>query len=101
MNNTPPFSFLESIASRFQPPVWVVDEGQQRLVLFLNHVLMQEKAAQDRLVRQKGRVVHVKWGLFAIDLIVTAAGLVDRAPPAAKPDLLLSLAPESPLAVVQ
>ena len=101
MNNTPPFSFLETLASRFQPPVWVVDEGQQRLVLFLNHVLMQEKAAQDRLVRQKGRVVHVKWGLFAIDLIVTPAGLVDRAPPAAKPHLLLSLAPESPLAVVQ
>jgi ubiquinone biosynthesis accessory factor UbiJ len=101
MTNTPPFSFLDSIASRFQPPVWVVDEGQQRLVLFLNHVLMQEKAAQDRLVRQKGRIVHAKWGLFAIDLIVTAAGLVDRAPPASKPDLLLSLAPESPLAVVQ
>jgi ubiquinone biosynthesis accessory factor UbiJ len=101
MTNTPPFSFLDSIASRFQPPVWVVDEGQQRLVLFLNHVLMQEKAAQDRLKRQKGRIVHVKWGLFAIDLIVTAAGLVDRAPPGAKPDLLLSLAPESPLAVVQ
>jgi ubiquinone biosynthesis accessory factor UbiJ len=101
MTNTPPFSFLDSLVSRFQPPVWLVDEGQQRLVLFLNHVLMQEKAAQDRLVRQKGRVVHVKWGLFAIDLIVTAAGLVDRAPPASKPDLLLSLAPESPLAVVQ
>ena len=101
MNNTPPFSFLESLASRFQPPVWVVDEGQQRLVLFLNHVLMQEKVAQDRLVRQKGRVVHVKWGLFAIDLIVTPAGLVDRAAPGAKPDLLLSLAPESPFAVVQ
>ena len=101
MNNTPPSSFLESIASRFQPPAWVVDEGQQRLVLFLNHVLMQEKPAQDRLMRQKGRVIHVKWGLFAIDLIVTAAGLVDRAPPSAKSDLLLSLAPESPLAVVQ
>ena len=38
---TSPFSFLESIATRFQPPAWVVDEGQQRLVLFLNHVLMQ------------------------------------------------------------
>jgi ubiquinone biosynthesis accessory factor UbiJ len=101
MTNTPPFSFFDSLASRFQPPAWVIDEGQQRLVLFLNHVLMQEKAAQDRLVRQKGRVVHVKWGLFAIDLIVTAAGLVDRAAPGAKPDLLLSLAPESPLAVVQ
>ena len=101
MNNTSPFSFLESIATRFQPPAWVVDEGQQRLVLFLNHVLLQEKQAQDRLLRQKGRVVHLRWGLFAIDLIVTPAGLVDRAPAVAKPDLVLSVAAESPLAVVQ
>lgn len=101
MNTTSPFSFLESIATRFQPPAWAVDEGQQRLVLFLNHVLLQEKQAQDRLLRQKGRVVHVRWGLFAIDLVVTPAGLVDRAPPAAKPDLVLSLAPESPWGVLQ
>ncbi|MGH6640378.1 MAG: ubiquinone biosynthesis accessory factor UbiJ [Polaromonas sp.] len=101
MNNTSPFSFLESLVSRFQPPAWVVDEGQHRLVLFLNHVLMQEQQAQDRLVRQKGRVIHVRWGLFAIDLVVTPAGLVDRAPPSAKPDLVLSVATESPLAVMQ
>lgn len=101
MNNTSPFSFLESIATRFQPPAWVVDEGQQRLVLFLNHVLMQENQAQDRLLHQKGRVVHLKWGLFAIELIVTPAGLADRAPAFAKPDLVLSVAAESPLAVVR
>ncbi len=101
MNTTSPFSFLESIATRFQPPAWAVDEGQQRLVLFLNHVLLQEKQAQDRLLRQKGRVIHVRWGLFAIDLIVTPAGLVDRALPVAKPDLVLSLAPESPWGVLQ
>lgn len=101
MNNTSPFSFLESIATRFQPPAWVVDEGQQRLVLFLNHVLLQEKQAQERLLRQKDRVVHLRWGLFAIDLIVTPAGLADRAPAFSKPDLVLSVAAESPLAVVQ
>jgi ubiquinone biosynthesis accessory factor UbiJ len=101
MNNTSPFSFLESVASRFQPPAWVVDEGQRRLVLFLNHVLLQEKEAQDRLLRQKGRVVHLRWGIFALDLIVTPAGLVDRAPPAAQPDLLLSVAAESPLVIMQ
>ncbi|MDB5930318.1 MAG: hypothetical protein JWR60_2025 [Polaromonas sp.] len=101
MNNTSPFSFLQSIATRFQPPAWVVDEGQQRLVLFLNHVLLQEKQAQERLLKQKGRVVHARWALFAIDLIVTPAGLVDRAPSGNKPDLVLSIAPESPLAVVQ
>ncbi len=101
MNNTSPFSFLESIVNRFQPPAWVVDEGQQRLVLFLNHILLQEKQAQARLLRQKGRVVHLQWGLFAIDLVVTPAGLADRAPPFSKPDLVLSVAAESPLAVVQ
>ena len=101
MNNTSPFSFLESIATRFQPPAWVVDEGQQRLVLFVNHVLMQEKQAQDRLLQQKGRVVQFRWGLFAIDLIVTPAGLTDRAPALSKPDLVLSVAAESPLSVVQ
>ena len=101
MNNTFPFSFLESIATRLQPPLWVVDEGQQRLVLFLNHVLMQEKAAQDRLLRQKGRVVQINIGLFAIDLVVTPAGLVDRAMPGAKVDLELSVPVDSPLTVLQ
>ncbi|HQS31469.1 hypothetical protein [Polaromonas sp.] len=101
MNNTFPFSFLESLANRFQPPSWVVDEGQQRLVLFLNHVLMQEKAAQDRLARQKGRVVHLRVGLFAIDLLVTPAGLLDRAPPGAKADLQLAVPVDSPFTVLQ
>jgi ubiquinone biosynthesis protein UbiJ len=101
MNNSSPFPSLESIAGRFQPPAWLVDEGQQRLVLFLNHVLMQEKQAQDRLLRQKGRVVHIQWGLFALYLVVTPAGLVDRAPASSKPDLLLSVATASPVVIMQ
>ena len=101
MNTTSPFSFLESIAARFQPPAWVVDEAQQRLILFLNHVLMQEKEAQDRLARKKGSVLHVRWGLFEMDLLITPAGLADRAPPAAKPDLLVSVTTDSPLTLVQ
>jgi ubiquinone biosynthesis protein UbiJ len=101
MNTTSPFSFLESLATRLQPPEWVVEEGQQRIVLFLNHVLMQEKQATDRLQRQKGRVVQIKMGLFVIDLIVTPAGLVDRAPALAKPDLQLSVAMDSPKTIVQ
>jgi ubiquinone biosynthesis protein UbiJ len=79
----------------------MVDEGQQRLVLFLNHVLMQEKQAQERLLRHKGRVVHARWGVFALDLIVTPAGLVDRALPSARADLLLTVETESPLTVAQ
>ncbi len=101
MNTSSPFSFLESIATRFQPPAWVVDEAQQRLVLFLNHVVMQEKEAQERLARKKGSVLHVRWGLFAMDILITPAGLLDRAPPAAKPDLLISVAADSPAVVLQ
>jgi len=101
MNNTFPFLFLESLATRFQPPAWVVSETQQRLVLFLNHVLMQEKEAQDRLARKKGSVVHIRWGLFALDLLITPAGLLDKANPAAKPDLAMTLAVDSPVTLLQ
>ena len=101
MNNTFPFSFLESIATRFQPPAWAVSETQQRLVLFLNHVLMQEKEAQDRLARKKGSVLHIRWGLFELDLLITPAGLLDKASSAAKPDLLIAVAVDSPLNAMQ
>ena len=101
MTNTFPFSFLESIATRFQPPAWVVSETQQRLVLFLNHVLMQEKEAQDRLARKKGSVLHIRWGLFALDLLITPAGLLDKASTAAKPDLLIAVAVDSPMTLLQ
>lgn len=92
---------MQSIASRFQPPAWVVDETQQRLILFLNHVLMQEKEAQDRLARKKGSVLQVRWGLFAMDLLITPAGLFDRASPSAKSDLLVSVAADTPGVVIQ
>ena len=101
MNNTFPFPFGQSIADRFKPPAWVVAETQKRLVLFLNHVLMQEKEAQDRLARKKGSVLHIRWGLFELDLLVTAAGLLDCAPPGAKPDLLVAVTANSPVSVLQ
>ena len=101
MTNTFPFSFLESIATRIQPPVWMVNETQQRLVLFLNHVLMQEKEAQDRLARKKGSVLHIRWGLFKLDLLITPAGLLDRADPVAKPDLLVAVAADTPIVLLQ
>ena len=101
MNNTSPFSFLQSLARRFQAPAWLIDEGQQKIVLLLNHVLMQEKEAQNRLLRKKGSVIHIRWGLFELDLVITPAGLVDRAKPAAKPDLLLAVTAESPVVVLQ
>ena len=105
MNTSSPFSFLKSFVNRLQPPAWLVDEGQQRLVLFLNHVLMAEKEAQDRLRRKKGNVIEIRWGIFAIDLLITPAGLFDRAfvnaDTPSKADLLVSIAVDSTLTVVQ
>jgi ubiquinone biosynthesis protein UbiJ len=101
-----PFSWLEGFLPNLplpniQPPAWAVDEAQRRIVLLLNHVLMQEREAMSRLARQKDRVVLMQWRSFAIQLIATPAGLLDRAPAEAKPDLVLVVTESSPLALAQ
>ena len=89
-----PFSFLT-------PPVWAIDEAQRRIVLLLNHILIQEKEATSRLARQKGRVVLMQWRFFAMKLIATPAGLLDLADPAVLPDLTLVVTQDSPIAIAQ
>ena len=101
MNTSSPFSFLESFVKQLQPPPWLVAEGQQRLVLLLNHVLMQEKEAQSRLARKKGSVIRAQWGSFELDLLITPAGLTDRAPVGAPADLTLIIAEQAPWALAQ
>jgi ubiquinone biosynthesis accessory factor UbiJ len=96
-----PLNFLQSLLGSIRPPDWVVDELQNRLVLFLNHVLMQEPAAQDRLKRQKGKPVRIQWGDFHLTLAPTAAGLLERCDPAAKPELSVTLTQTSPLELAQ
>lgn len=93
--------FFERAGKVLQPPVWMVDEVQQRVVLFLNHVLMQEDEAMARLSRQKGRVVLAQWRGFAIQFMATPAGLLERAPPGAWVDLTLTITEESPLGLAQ
>ncbi len=61
----------------FTPPAWAVAEVQQRVVLLLNHVLMQEPVARDRLQRQKGRQVQVRWRDQVFQCCFTPAGLVE------------------------
>jgi ubiquinone biosynthesis protein UbiJ len=100
-----PFPFLDTLFERLrgglQPPSWMVEEIQRRLVLLLNHVLMQESEAQARLARQAGRVVEARWRIFVVRLAATPAGLLDLAPPAATPDLTLTLTEESPWELAQ
>lgn len=100
-----PFPFLDGLfrqlSNGLKPPTWLVEEMQRRLVLMLNHVLMQEPEAQARLARQTGRVVEAQWRSFTMRLVATPAGLLDLAVPSAAPDLTLTLTEESPWQLAQ
>lgn len=100
-----PFPFLEDVfqkvSTQLQPPPWAVQEVQRRIVLLLNHVLMQEPEAMARLARQKGRVVLFHWREFEFKLQLTPAGLLDLAASDTPSDLTLSVTEPSPLALVQ
>lgn len=82
-------------------PAWAVDEASRRIVLMLNHVLMQEPEATRRLLQRKGQVALIKWGSIAIKFVVTPAGLLDLAEAAAAPDLTLQVVQESALDILQ
>jgi ubiquinone biosynthesis protein UbiJ len=105
MATSSPGSFFDGLFERvgqaLQPPPWVVDEVQRRLVLLLNHVLQQEPEAQARLRRQAGRLVEAHWRGFHIRLKATPAGLLDLGPPGVQPDLTLTLTESSPAALAQ
>lgn len=95
-----PFSFLEGFLKGLpkpQPPAWAIEETHRRLVLLINHVLMQEPQAMERLVRQKGRTILAQWREFYFRLTVTPAGLFDLATTGQEPDLTLLVTQDSPL----
>lgn len=96
-----PLGFLQSLLASIHPPEWVVDELQNRVVLFLNHVLMQEPQAQERLRRQRGKPVKVQWGGFHLTLSATPAGLLERPLAGCTPELTVTLTQTSPLALAQ
>ncbi|MEJ6024299.1 hypothetical protein [Ramlibacter sp. PS4R-6] len=86
----------------FQPPPWLVDEVQRRVVLLINHVLMQESEAQARLVRQAGKSVQASWRSFSMRLAATPAGLFEVVGDSGTPaDLTLTLTETSPFQLAQ
>ena len=93
--------FLQNFSLPFTPPAWAIDEAHRRIVLLLNHVLMQEPQAMERLVRQKGSVVRMQWRSMTFMVMVTPAGLLDVATTDAQADLALVITQESPLAIAQ
>ena len=98
----PPEGLIQGVLGALRPPAWVVDELQNRLVLFLNHVLQQEPAATDRLRRQAGKALKLQWGDIHLTLAPTRAGLLERIDPAqATPELTVTLTQASPLDIAQ
>jgi ubiquinone biosynthesis accessory factor UbiJ len=96
-----PLGFLQSLLGNIRPPEWAVDELQNRVVLFLNHVLMQEPQAQQRLRRQQGKPVRVRWGDFHLTLAPTPAGLLERPAGDRQPELHVTLTQTSPFAIAR
>ena len=100
-----PFSWLQQLGGRLpRPPAapdWLVQGVQHRLVLVLNHVLMQEPQAMQRLARQQGRVARVQWRGFFMAVQVTPAGLLDLAPMGAAADLRVELIQPSPFGLAR
>src|SRR5690349_15769820 len=92
---------FDRVGQALQPPPWMVQEMQRRLVLLLNHVLQQEPEAQARLKRQAGRLVEAHWRQFSVRLLATPAGLLDLAAVGQAADLTLTVAEESPFALAQ
>jgi ubiquinone biosynthesis protein UbiJ len=105
MNNESPFSLfasdLKNIAMDIRPPECLIKDIQDKLVLFLNHVLIQEPLATERMKRHGNACVHLKWRHLTWCLKFTPAGLLNTVDPAITPDLRIELADESPLAVLE
>ncbi len=100
-----PFSILDrlaqSLGTEFKAPAWAIDEAQRRVVLLLNHILMQEPAAMERLLRYKGSVLRLQWRSFSIPFLVTPAGLLDVGADSATPDLRITVVDEAVGSIAQ
>lgn len=100
-----PFSIFEGFVQNFDlpltPPKWAIDETQRRLILLLNHILMQEPLAMDRLKRQSGNLVMAKWRDFEFPVTITPAGLFDLGTGAGQADLSFTVTEPSPFQLAQ
>jgi ubiquinone biosynthesis protein UbiJ len=100
-----PLAEISAQVSQFvlnlQPPVWLIQELQDKLVIVINHVLSQEPEAVERLRRQKGRCMEVSWRNHRFQCFITPAGLLERKDNHPSIDLRVHVNEESPLALLQ
>ncbi len=105
MKNSPSLAELaaqfSSALMHLQPPAVLIEGAQDRVLLVVNHVLMQEPAAMTRLRRQQNRTLQISWRQLQLSCRITPAGLLERTGLQNSPDLCLHISQESPLAIVQ
>ena len=104
MNPADPFQFLSDLwgaaGDKFgtpRLPHWLDHELRNRLLLAINHVLLQHPHAQQRLLQQKDKIVHAQWHGLAVRLQVTPAGLFTLADEARRENLSLHIEADNPL----
>jgi ubiquinone biosynthesis protein UbiJ len=80
---------------------WLKHETQQKLVLCINHILMQEPQAMERLKRHQGKCIKLQWKAPIAPPVtfwqVTPAGLVDMASGDVTPDLDFDITIDDPI----
>jgi ubiquinone biosynthesis accessory factor UbiJ len=69
---------LESRVLKLKWPLGLLREVLDRVVLALNHVLLQEPQALERLKRQRGRTLSVQWHDWVWSMCITPAGLLEN-----------------------
>ena len=108
MATASPFNFAQDLLGKLppalNPPEWALQEMQRRVVLLINHVLMQEPEAMKRLVRQQGRALSLHWDRWHLRVRISAAGLFQHEPvseeaPAA--DLVLTFLASGPWQILE
>ena len=71
------FGGMQKLLASVQPPAWLVQEVQNRIILSLNHVLQQEPQAMERLSKQSGKSVLITLAPWSLHAQATPAGLLD------------------------
>jgi len=101
---------LEQKVMQVRPPEWLVHEVTGRVILLLNHILLKEPQALERIKRQKGRTIEVKWQHLTCRVQCTPAGLLEwsqvlplqaQSTPVKAPDLSIELMETSLLSLIE
>jgi ubiquinone biosynthesis protein UbiJ len=87
----PPPAWLAQAFESVQPPDWLRQEAQLKLVLFLNHVLQTSPQAMARTRRLAGRTIQIRWQRHTLEWVFTGVGLLESRAAQPQADLVLSL----------